>query len=430
MSLGNKALIGLAAGLVVGAAMAALAVPAILAAGTAVEVIGTLWINAILMTIIPLVVSKIVVSIAGASDASAVGRAGWRAVVWFFALLTATAAISIAVMPAIFAHLPIDAAASAALRSGLLPTPAVPAVTMAQTVLGLVPTNAIRAAADGLIVPLLVFTVAFALGASRIAPDLRQHLVTFFRAIDAAITVLLNWIIACAPYGVFALGVGLAIRAGAGIVGALAHYVVVASSAIMVAVAGLVLVVWIFARISPLRFIQAAGPAQIVAFGTHSSMAALPAMLDGAKQRLGLSATATGFVLPLSLAVFKYSGPVWFIVVACFVGRLYDVAIDPARFAGIVLTAVLTSFAVGAVPSGAVVVAAPVLAAAGVPVEAIGILLAVDPLPNGFRTMANVTGMLAVSALTDAGLRSGVAAVSQPCDAPDASAAGGATGLL
>jgi Na+/H+-dicarboxylate symporter len=115
--------------------------------------------------------------------------------------------------------------------------------------------------------------------------------------------------------------------------------------------------------------------------------------------RLGLPQTATGFVLPLSLAVFKYSGPVWFVVVACFVGRLYGVAIDPSRFVVIVLTAVVTSFAVGGVPSGAVVVVAPVLAAAGLPAEAIGLLLAVDPLPNAFRTVANVTGMMAVTVM-------------------------------
>ncbi len=87
-------------------------------------------------------------------------------------------------------------------------------------------------------------------------------------------------------------------------------------------------------------------------------------------------------------------------VVACFVGRLYDVAIDPSRIVVIVLTAVVTSFAVGGVPSGAVVVVAPVLAAAGLPAEAIGILLAIDPLPNAFRTVANVTGMMAVTVMT------------------------------
>jgi Na+/H+-dicarboxylate symporter len=399
MSVGMKAIVGLAAGLAAGAGIVASASANLRSLGSAAEVVGTLWINAILMTIIPLVVSKIVVSIAGAGDARAVGRAGWRSAALFLGLLTAGATASALVMPTVFSWMPIDPAASAALRLGAGATAAGPAPTLSQMVLGLVPTNAIRAAAEGAIVPLLVFTIAFALGASRTLAATRDPLVAFFRAVDAAITVLLHWIVACSPYGVFALGVGLAIRVGVGIVGALAYYVAVSSAALVVATAGLYLVVYAGARVSPRRFARAAAPAQAVAFGTHSSMASLPAMIEGLETRLGLPQTATGFVLPLSLAVFKYSGPVWFVVVACFVGRLYDVAIDPSRFVLIVLTAVVTSFAVGGVPSGAVVVVAPVLAAAGLPAEAIGILLAIDPLPNAFRTVANVTGMMAVTVL-------------------------------
>ncbi len=171
--------------------------------------------------------------------------------------------------------------------------------------------------------------------------------------------------------------------------------------ALVLFTAALYLVVWLGAGVSPLAFGRAAAPAQIVAFGTHSSMASLPAMIDGAETRLGASQTAAGFVLPLALAVFKYSGPIWFVVVTYFVGRLYDVAIDPSRGFAIVLAAVVTSFAIGGVPSGAAVVVAPVLAAAGLPAEAMGVLLAVDPLPNAFRTVANVTGMLAVTVLAD-----------------------------
>jgi Na+/H+-dicarboxylate symporter len=130
-------------------------------------------------------------------------------------------------------------------------------------------------------------------------------------------------------------------------------------------------------------------------------MASLPAMLEGAQVRLKLSPTATGFVLPLSLAVFKFASPIWFVVVTCFVARLYDVPIDPSRAAAVVLAAVITSFAVGGVPSGAVVVVAPVLSAAGLPLESMGLLLAVDVIPNACRTVANVTGMLAVTALAD-----------------------------
>jgi len=402
LSVGTQALIGLVVGLAAGAAIAAAGQPALLAMGSVVEVFGTLWINAILMTILPLVVSKLIVSIAGQDDARAVGRAGWQAAAFFIGLLAVTGALTAAIMPSVFARLTIDPAASAALRSAAS-APASPAAqpTIAQWVISLVPTNAIRSAADGAIVPMIVFTVAFALGVSRIPRPLRDPLVLLCRSVDASITVLLHWIVALAPYGVFALGLSLAMRVGMSIVGALAFYIVVSSGALVLFTALLYLVVWIGAGVSPIRFARAAAPVQVVAFGTHSSAASFPVMLDAAEHRLGLSQTAIGFVLPLALAVFKYSGPIWFIVVTFFVGRLYDVAIDPARAVAIVVAAVATSFAIGAVPSGAVLAVAPVLVAAGLPAEAMGLLLAVDPIPNGFRTVANVTGMLAVAVLTD-----------------------------
>ena len=404
MSLGTRALVGLVAGLATGVAITAAGRPALAMVGSAADVIGTLWINAILMTILPLVVSKLVVSIAGHDDARALGRVGRRAGALYLVLLCVTAGLAAAVMPAVFAYLPIDQAASAALRASVpeAGTAAAP-VPAAQWLAALVPSNAIRAAADGAIVPVLVFTIAFAFGAGRITRQLREPLVNLFRAVDGAISVLLHGIVALSPYGVFALGLGLAMRVGAGIVTALVYYVVVSSVTLLVCTAALYLVVYLGAGVSVRRVALAAAPAQVVAFSTHSSMASLPAMLDGANTRLKLSQTATGFVLPLSLAVFKYSGPVWFVVVTFFVGRLYNVAIDPSRMVAIVVAAVVTSFAIGGVPSGAAVVVAPVLAAAGLPVEAMGVLLAVDPIPNALRTVANVTGMLAVTVLADGG---------------------------
>ncbi len=405
MSAGTRAILGLALGLAAGAAVAAARRPALLTIGSAVEVGGKLWINAILMTIVPLVVAKLVVSIAGQDASPSLGRAGWRAVALFVALLATTAALTAAIMPAVFARLPIKAVASASRHAvaPVLSSPAAPP-SVVQSVLGLVPSNAIRAAADGAIVPLLVFTVAFALAASRIPPNLRRPLVTLFRSVDATITVLLHWIVAMAPYGVFALGVGLAISVGGAVVVALVGYVVVSSAALVVFTALLYPVVRLAARTPLGRFARACAPAQTVAFGTHSSLASLPAMLEGAESRLGLSGTATGFVLPLSLAVFKYSGPIWFITATYFVGRLYGVTIDPSRAVAIVVISVVTSLAIGGVPSGAAVVVAPVLAAAGLPVEAMGVLLAVDPIPNAFRTVANVTGMMAVTAMVGARL--------------------------
>lgn len=397
MSLGTRGLIGLAAGLLIGASIGAAKLPALLAAGDAIELVGKLWINAILMTIVPLVVSKLVVSVAGSDNMRALGKAGRRAAVLFIILLIVAATLTAMAMPLVFERLPLDAASSATLRAGLDGKLAAPPPA-SQWILGLVPTNAIRAAADGAMVPLMLFTVAFAFGATRIADAQRQTLVQFFRSIDAAISVLLGWIVALSPYGVFALGLGLAMRVGGGIVSALGYYILVSSITLILFTMALYVVV-AAARISPRRFAEAVAPAQVVALSTHSSAASLPAMLAGA-ERLGLPKTSTGFVLPLALAVFKYSSPIWFVVVAFFVARLYGVPIDPSRVVPIIVMAVVTSFAVGGVPSGAAVVVAPVLLAAGLPVEAMGLLLAVDPIPNAFRTVANVTGMLAVTAMS------------------------------
>jgi proton glutamate symport protein len=107
LSLGTKAVIGLVAGLAAGAAIARIGHPMLLSAGAAVEVVGTLWINAILMTILPLIVAKLVVSIAGLDDPRVIGRSGWKAAVAFLILLTSTAAVAAAVMPTVFAWLPI-----------------------------------------------------------------------------------------------------------------------------------------------------------------------------------------------------------------------------------------------------------------------------------------------------------------------------------
>jgi Na+/H+-dicarboxylate symporter len=413
MSLGNRALLGLAAGLAIGVAAAASAHPTALAIGSAVELVGSLWINAILMTIVPLVVSKLIVSVAGNADTGTLGRAGWRSGVLFVVLLTVSAVVTALVMPGLFARLPIDPSASASLRAGLSGGSATAtSPTMTQWMLALIPTNPIRSAADGAMVPLVVFSVAFALGATRTPDALRLPLVGFFRAVDAAITVVLGWVVALSPYGVFALGLGLAMRVGVGIVGALGYYVLVSSIIVILFTLVLYVIVAAGAGISPILFARAAAPAQVVALSTHSSAASLPAMLEGAEVRLGLSQTATGFVLPLALAVFKYSSPVWFVVVTYFIGRLYDMPIDASRAVPIIFMAVVTSFAVGGVPSGAAVMVVPVLLAAGLPPEAMGLLLAVDPLPNAFRTVANVTGMLAVAALADG--RRGVTSRADP----------------
>lgn len=426
MSLGNKAVLGLLAGLAVGVALASANRAPWLAIGAVIDGLGKLWINAILMTLVPLVMAKLFVSIAGSEGEGSLGRAGARAVALFLLLLGGSAATTALVAPALFSRMPIDPAASSALRAAVSAASASKEAPMGavQWMLSLVPTNPLKAAADSAMLPLIVFSVLFALAATRIPQAQRASLLGFWRAIDATIAVLLGWIVSLSPWGVFALAVGLAIQAGGGIVSALGYYVLVTSLTLVAFTLALYGVVGMAAGLSPRAFARAVAPSQIVAFSTHSSAASLPAMMEGAEGTLKLSPTATGFVLPLSLAVFKYSGPIWFMAVVAFVARLYDLSVAPERILPTILVAVATSFTVGAVPSGAAVVLAPVLLAAGLPVEALGLLLAVDPIPNAFRTVANVTAMMAVTVLaggapsSEAAPRAEATSPATNCDTP------------
>ena len=142
---------------------------------------------------------------------------------------------------------------------------------------------------------------------------------------------------------------------------------------------------------SPPAFIEFCAAAQAVAFASRSSLAALPAMVESA-ERARLPPVVSRFILPLAASVFRVGGAVAIPVGVLFLARLYDVALSPAQLASIVFTVILTTFAVPGVPGDSIIAMVPVLAAVNLPLDGIGILLAVDAIPDMFRTTGNVTG--------------------------------------
>ena len=397
----RRVLAGLVLGLVLGLIAHATRLPALLALVAVAEPVGTLWINAILSTVIPLVVSSLIVGIASSSDTRFVGRLGRRAAVLFIVFASFSAVIAALLAPLLLAWLPLDAATSASLRASAATAvvSGVPVPTIREWLIGLVPSNAIKAAADGAMLPLVVFTLAFALALTRVESSLREAVLRFFEGVAAAMRVLVGWVLALAPVGVFALTFALAARLGITAAGALAYYVVLAVSLSVVLMLVLYPATMIAARISLLRFARAAAPAQAVAFGSRSSLASLPALLHGAERGLGVPSAVAGFALPLAVATFKFSGPAAILVGVLFTGRLYDISFGPLALAQATVMALVLSFAVPGVPGGWLLIAAPIFAAMGVPVQAIGMLLAVDAIPDMFRTPANVTADLAVTAI-------------------------------
>lgn len=367
-----------------------------------VEPVGSLWVNAVRMTVLPLIVGSLVVAVAGASGRT-VGRLGVRAFLVFVLLLALVALFGALVTPAIFARLDVDPVAAASIRAGASAVTRPELPSFASWLVSLVPVNPMRAAADGAMLPLIVFALLFGLALGHVAPPQRDIVVGFFRGVADAMTVLVRWILRLAPVGVFALAFVLATRLGTGVVGAVGFYLV-AHSALLVAMTALLYVVAVLAGgVSPGRFARAALPAQVVAMTSRSSMAALPAMVTSAAETLALPRAVTSFALPLATSIFRLNQPVSWQAMACFAAALYGVQLAPSDIATLAVTSVLVSFSVPGIPSGGLFIIAPFLAMTGIPPEAVGVLIALDLVPDVFKSLGNVTGQLAAATLIGRG---------------------------
>jgi Na+/H+-dicarboxylate symporter len=361
------------------------------------------------MTVIPLVVATLIVGVSAAPDPRSVGRIGARALVLFVIVLAAATAFGVLLGAPLLAAFPLDPGAIEALRATATGTEgaaagAVPSFT--DWLIGLVPVNVIKAAADGAMLPLILFSVAFAAALTRVAPERRAAVAGFFEGVQDAALVLVRAILTLAPIGVFGLAVPLAARMGIAAAGALVVYIVIVS-AILVAFTALVLypAAVVLGRVPLREFARAALPAQGIAFSSRSSLAALPSMLETVNGALRLPPAIGSFFIPLAASMFRAGAGIAQTVGVLFIAKLYGVDLGTAQLLTIAVTSVITSFSVPGVPGGSILVMVPVLMAAGIPIEGIGILLGVDTIPDMFRTTTNVTGHLAAATILARGER-------------------------
>jgi proton glutamate symport protein len=419
MSFTVRVLIGLVSGLALGIAVPASGLDWLRRLPGIVEPAGLLFVNAIRMTVIPLVASGLIVGVASMRDARAVGRLGGRALAVFVTFIVAATTFSAACAYPLLQRLEIDPDVSASLRVGAAAVGKSAAEaarqlpTWSQWLVDLVPVNVLKAAADGAVLPLIVFSLAFGLALTAVEAGRREAVTGFFHGVADAMLVLVGWVLRLTPFGVFALAVPLGARMGAAAAGALVYYIVLLS---LVSGAFILVVLYpaaiLVGRVPLSRFARAAGPAQAVAFSSRSSLAALPATIEGGRTGLGWPEEMVGFFVPLAASMFRVGGAMAQTVAVLFVARLYGVPLAPAQLATILVTVVVTSFTIPGIPAGAIITMTPVLAAAGVPSEGIGVLMGVDTIPDMFRTLANVTGWFAAGSVL--GRSSGRPFVSSP----------------
>jgi Na+/H+-dicarboxylate symporter len=416
MSLALKVLIALVAGLALGLGIASSGLPALAHLVPVIEPIGTLWVSAIRMTIIPLVVSSLIVGVGGAADPRTIGRIGVRTLVVFVVMVAVATVISLVVGPPLVGLIHIEPASAEAMRAAagqsagaaVAGANALPGV--GQWLVDLVPANPVKAAADGAMLPLILFSLVFGAALSQVPAERRAIFLRVIAGVQDASLVLVRAIIALAPIGVFALGVSVAAKLGVSAAGAIAKYIAVVSG---LNVAFCVVVLYpaavIIGGVSLRTFARAAVPAQAVAFSSRSALATLPALLEPVRERLGMPVALSSFLFPLTVTLLRCGGAIAQVVGALFVAKLYGVAIGPAQLVAIGVTTLVTTFSIPGIPGGSIIMMVPVLLSAGLPAEGVGLLLGADTIPDMFRTVTNVTGDIVAAVIVARGAAAEVA---------------------
>lgn len=399
MSQAFRILAALVVGLLLGIALARWAPDAGAFALLFTKRIGGAWLHGLQMVIVPLVVALLVIGIAASAEAARAGKIAARALVAFVVILWATTLLSAFLTPVLLKLFPLRAEWGDALRaslSGAKATGQIP--SLGDFFDKIVPTNIVDAAASDSFLPLTVFAMVFAFAITRLEPVRRKTLIDFFQAIADAMIVVIGWVLVLAPLGVFCLAFGLGMETGAAAFGALAHYIAIVSTLGILVLLSAYPIAAIGARVGVGRFARAVLPSQVVAVSTSSSLASLPAMLRSS-EALGAPASISGVVLPIAVAVFRATSPAMNLAVALYVAHLTGTPIGPGQLAAGIATAAITTMGSVSLPGTISFFAsvAPVAVAMGVPIEALGLLVAVETVPDLFRTVGNVTMDVAVT---------------------------------
>jgi Na+/H+-dicarboxylate symporter len=262
-------------------------------------------------------------------------------------------------------------------------------------VIDLIPANPLRAAADGNLLPVVVFVAIFAVAATTLPDEKRLLLTGLANAIMAALIRIVHWVLVLAPLGIFALVAPMVAQFGWAMVKAMGVYVLAVIVGITIFVFGVLLPAVAFAaRVRVTRFLGASLESMLMGFSTTSSLATLPTMLAAAEGDLKISRGVAGLVLPLGASINRPGSALFQAVAVLFVAQLYGVPFGFPEVFQAGAAVFLASLAVASVPAASVVSLAPAFAATGLPLSGIALLIGLDRIPDMFRTLANVTGHL------------------------------------
>jgi Na+/H+-dicarboxylate symporter len=404
MPLYVKIVIGLALGVLVGLAANLLGLLWLRDFLVSIDFIGALFIRLITMIVIPLVVASLLVGTASLGDVRKLGRMGGKTVLYYLSTTAVAVTIGLVVSNVIRPGSRIDTAT----RDRLAATFSTQAASQLQLaahkpglkdiILNLVPSNPFAAAAQGDLLPLIVFTIIFGAAVSLIAEDRRRVVIGFFQGVNDAVMVVIDWVMKLAPYAVFVLIAAVVARFGMDLLRSLLFYALAVTLGLLIHVFGTyALLVRTLAKLNPLTFYRRIVEAPLVAFSTSSSSATLPITMETAEEKLGVSNEVSSFVLPLGATINMDGTALYQAVAVMFIAQIYGVPMHWAQQLTIVLTATLASIGAAGVPSAGIVTLILVLQSVGLAAETqagIALILGVDRILDMMRTAVNVTGDL------------------------------------
>lgn len=353
--------------------------------------LGDLFLRALNMVIVPLIFSSIVCGITSMGNGKNLGRLGLKTISFY--LFTSLLAIvtGLTLVNLIRPGIGVDLGFAARVEG-------LPAEShqVSDLFLNMVPSNIIRAMADGHVMGVIIFAVIFGFFIGRVKPGYAKSLTVFFEGCFEVMMKVTLFIIRFTPFGIF----GLVSREIAGhadqlgvIAGSLAVYVltVFAGLAIHMFITLPLTVKWL-GRAKPYRHLKNMATPLLTAFSTASSSAALPLTMDAVEHKSGVSNTISSFTLPLGATVNMNGTALYECVVVLFIAQVYGIDLTLADQVLIVVTALLTSIGAAGIPMASLVMITVILTAVRLPLEGLGLVLAVDRILDMCRTTVNVWG--------------------------------------
>ncbi len=361
------------------------------------DFVGTLFLNALKMIIVPLIVSSIIVGMMGIGSGETLGRLGGKTLGYYattslLAILTGLIIVNLT-SPGIVDGMP----AKDVIGLNELPSHITEKVEgksgsdIVAVFLRMVPTNIVAAAAEGKMLGLIFFSLLFGYFLTRIDEPQGTTLKNFWQAVLDVMMEITDWVMKFAPIGVFALVAKVMATSGLEAFKPLMIFFFTVLAALAVHFLFIMsLVLKYIAKVKPQRHFKAMSPALLTAFSTSSSSATLPLTMDCVEQRAGVSNKVSSFTLPLGATVNMDGTALYECVAAMFIAQAYGLELSFTTQFVIVLVALVTSLGVAGIPSASLVAISIILTTIGLPMEAVGLILAVDRVLDMCRTAVNV----------------------------------------